>query len=356
MARQPTIRDVAERAGVSIATVSRVLNGEPNAAYATAERVRAAAAELEFRPSRLGRGLKSASTRVLGVLIPSLSNPVFADSVAGIQAAAQRAGYALLMAATDYDPEREDAAIESLLSHRVDGLVLTVADADRSGALGKLDRSGTPYELIYNQPEATMRPAVSVDNVAAARTVVERMIGFGHRRIGMVAGRFLASDRSRQRHAGFLAALSAAGLDPGPVVEVAFDDLRLADLLSGPMAGPDRPTALFCSNDLLALAVMGGLRDLGLGIPEDVSVTGFDGIEFGALLRPSLATVVQPTRAMGEAAFERLLARLDGAPAAPPVTLPFEVRQGDSLGPAPAGPASSGPAPAGPAASPQGTI
>ncbi|WP_207477314.1 substrate-binding domain-containing protein [Arenibaculum pallidiluteum] len=335
MARLATIRDVAARAGVSIATVSRVLNGDVPANPVTAAKVRAAAAELEFRPNRLGRGLKIARTRVLGVLIPSLSNPVFADSVGGIQAAARRAGYSVLIAATGYDAEREDAEIESLLSHRVEGLVVTVADADRSAALAKLDRSGTPYELVYNLPEATCRPAVAVDNIAAARVVVSAMIALGHRRIGMIAGRFLASDRSRQRHAGFMAALNEAGLPPGPVIEVAFDDLRLGGGFGSALTGSGRPTALFCSNDLLALAVMGALHDLGLRIPDDVSVAGFDGIGFGSLLRPSLATVVQPARAMGEAAFERLLARLDGAPPAPPLTLPFTLRHGGSLGPAP---------------------
>ncbi|MBP2303596.1 LacI family DNA-binding transcriptional regulator [Azospirillum picis] len=333
--RVATIRDVAARAGVSIATVSRVLNGSGNATPETTEKVRAAASALAFRPSTIGRSLKAARTRTVGVLVPSLSNPVFAESVAGIQQAAAEAGYSVLIASTDYDPRREARAIESLLSNRVEGLVLTVADADRSGSLDTLDEVGLPYVLVYNQPETTARAHVSVDNIAAARAVVERMMVLGHRRIGMVAGRFHQSDRSRRRHRGWQAALADAGLAPGPVVEVDFNDLRLNRRLAPHFDGPDHPTALFASNDLLALATIRALRDLGLSVPGDVSVCGFDGIEVGMLMSPSLATLVQPTRAMGCTAFEYLRTGIAGHPKSRAVMLPFILRPGESLGPAP---------------------
>ncbi|WP_207457372.1 LacI family DNA-binding transcriptional regulator [Azospirillum sp. SYSU D00513] len=338
MTRGATIRDVAARARVSIATVSRVLNGTGLAAPATEERVRLAMAELGFRPNTIGRSLKAARTRTVGVLIPSLSNPVFAESVSGIQEVAAEAGHGVLIVSTDYSPEREAQAIESLLSNQVDGLVLTVADADRSASLDTLDAAGRPYVLAYNQPELSGRPFVSVDNVAAARAIVERMIALGHRRIGMVAGRFRQSDRSRRRHAGYEAALLAAELAPGPVIEVDFADTRLAQHLAGHMAGAagaGRPTALFASNDLLALATIRAVRDLGLSVPGDVSVTGFDGIEVGALVSPSLTTLVQPARAMGRAAFAALHARLSGEPHDASTILPFAIRKGESLGPAP---------------------
>ncbi|WP_029009503.1 LacI family DNA-binding transcriptional regulator [Azospirillum halopraeferens] len=336
MAKAVTIRDVAERAGVSIATVSRVLNGAGTAAPDTAERVRTAVAELGFRPNRIGSSLKAARTRTLGVVIPSLSNPVFADSVAGVQDAAADAGYSLLIASTDYDPGREAQAVESLLSHRVEGLVLTVADADGSAVLDTLDAADLPYVLVYNQPRASGRPFVSVDNVAAARTMVERMIALGHTRIGMVAGRFRQSDRSRLRHDGYRAALDTAGLAPGPLIEVDFADAAPERRLAVRLDGPDRPTALFGSNDLVALATVRALRDLGLAVPADVSVTGFDGIAVGALVSPALTTLVQPARAMGARAMQDLLAHLAGGPRPGQVTLPFSVRTGETLGPAPA--------------------
>ncbi|WP_247871901.1 LacI family DNA-binding transcriptional regulator [Azospirillum sp. TSO35-2] len=330
-----TIRDVAAEAGVSIATVSRVLNGSGRATPETTEKVRAAATALAFRPSTISRSLKAARTRTVGVLIPSLSNPVFAESVAGVQDAAAEAGYSVLITSTEYDPGREARAIESLLANRVEGLVLTVADADRSGALDTLDEVRLPYVLAYNQPERATRAHVSVDNVAAARAVVERMAALGHRRIGMVAGQFRHSDRSRRRHAGWLAALADAGLAPGPVVEVDFNDLRLAHRLAPHLDGAERPTALFASNDLLALATIRAVRDLGLSVPRDMSVCGFDGIEVGTLMSPSLATLVQPARAMGRTAFNRLRAAIAREPQGHAVMLPFTLRPGESLGPAP---------------------
>ncbi|MFP5516077.1 MAG: LacI family DNA-binding transcriptional regulator [Alphaproteobacteria bacterium] len=336
--RVATIRDVAARAGVSIATVSRVLNGTGNATPETMEKVRVAASDLSFRPSTIGRSLKAARTRTVGVLVPSLTNPVFAESVAGIQEAAAEAGYSVLIASTDYDPGKESRAIEGLLSNRVEGLVLTVADADRSGSLDTLDEVRLPYVLAYNQPERALRAHVSVDNVAASRAVVERMAVLGHRRIGMIAGRFRQSDRSRRRHAGWQAALADVGLPPGPVVEVDFNDLRLAHRLAPHLEGPERPTALFASNDMLALATIRALRDLGLSVPDDLSVCGFDGIEVGRLMSPSLATLVQPARAMGATAFECLRTGFSGDLQGRAVMLPFTLRPGESLGPAPSEP------------------
>ncbi|PWC40339.1 LacI family DNA-binding transcriptional regulator [Azospirillum sp. TSO22-1] len=334
MAKGTTIRDVAARAGVSISTVSRVLNGFTSIAPDTSERVRDAIEALGFRPNRLGRSLKAARTHTIGVLVPSLRNPVFADCVAGIQIACAVAGYSVLIASSDYDAERERAAVETFLSHQVEGLILTVADADDSRCLDALDEAEAPYVLVYNQP-CGPRPFVSVDNVAAARAMVERIVALGHRRVGMVAGRFLQSDRSRLRHEGYRAALADAGLPSGPLVEVDFADTRLAQHLAHHMTTADPPTALFGSNDMVALAVIRALRDLGLSVPDDVSVTGFDGVEIGALVSPSLATLVQPSRALGEAAFARLLDQLAGNPAGEPSLLAFTFRPGESLGPAP---------------------
>lgn len=334
MAKATTIRDVAALAGVSIATVSRVLNGTGYASGATAEKVRAAMAALSFRPSTIGRSLKAAQTRTIGVMVPTLSNPVFAESVGGVQDAAAEAGYGVLIASTDYRSEREASAMNDLLSHRVDALVLTVADADHSPLLDALDSESAPYVLIYNHPQTRRCPFVAVDNEAAARAVVQRMIALGHRRIGMVAGGFQMSDRSRQRHAGYCAALAEAGLPAGPVVEVDFADTHLARRLAPVLQGPNRPSALFVSNDVLALATIRAVRDLGLSVPDQVSVTGFDGTAFGALVQPSLATVVQPARAMGRAAFAAVAAQLEGE-AAGGTLFPFVIRRGDSLGPAP---------------------
>ncbi len=326
--RALTIRDVAARAGVSIATVSRVMNQSGSATPATAARVREAIAELGFRPSQIGRSLKTSKSRTIGVLTPSLANPVFAESIAGIEQAAQRAGYSVLLATSHYDRERERAAIETLRAHWVDGLILTVASADESPSLDLLDASAVPYVLIYNQPRRRDRAAVTVDNVAAAREAVGSLIALGHRRVAMLAGVRAASDRTILRQQGFEAAMRAADLTPGPTFEVDFEALNAERAVSSLFAGPEAPTALFCGTDLIAIAAIKALSDRGLRVPEDVSVIGFDGVAFGAMLQAPLTTIEMPVHEMGERAVEMLLDQLNAQANPRTVILPHLLRAG----------------------------
>ena len=318
MPRIVTIRTVAERAGCSIATVSRVINGSARTSPEVEARVRAAVEELGFRPSEIGRSLKTLRTRTLGVVIPSLTNPVFAASVAGMEAEARRRHHTLLLTATDYDAAREPEVVETLVAQSVAGLVLTVTDADDNPTLDRLDAGGIPYVLIYNEPRRAERAAVSVDNAAATFALTKATIAQGHRRLVYVAGRFATSDRARARYLGYLA-------DP------AGHGAALAHVF----ATTRRPTAALCSNDLLALSVMGALRGLGLKVPEDVSVAGFDGIALAGAVFPTLATVDTPTRRMGERAVEKIFEMLEGTAGPTLERLPFELRPGGTLAAAP---------------------
>jgi DNA-binding LacI/PurR family transcriptional regulator len=245
-----TILDVARRARVSPATVSRVMNDSARVSEAVTAAVLDAAARLDFRPNLVGRNLRAARTRNLGVVLPTLTHPVFAECLHGLEAAARAGEHAVMLATTGYDPAQEDGAIESLLRHRVDGLVLTVADAARSKLLDKLDREQVPYVLVYNQlgsRSARQRPTVSVDNRAAARQMVEHLIGLGHRRIAMVAGSFRQSDRARLRHRGYLDAMRAAGLTGGAGPRTAVHVDRRPPAAAGRPAAartPDRAVLL----------------------------------------------------------------------------------------------------------------
>ena len=328
-----TITDVARQARVSPATVSRVLNASAPVSDAASRAVRAAASRLDFRPNLLGRSLRAKRSANIGVVLPTLSHPVFAECLQGLEAAARACDLALMVATTGYDPAQENAAIELLLRHRVDGLVLTVADSARSKVLDKLDAERMPYVLVYNQlagRRAQRRPTVSVDNRAAARQMVEHLIDLGHRRIAMVAGSFRESDRARLRHRGYEDALEAAGLAPLPPSELPFmaDDARLAlqDLLSR----RDPPTALFCSSDQLALRVMRDLMLLGYPVPSRVSVAGFDGVQLGMLTTPSLTTVMQPSEQIAARALDLLRALLAGEPVPAPALLQHRLRPGES--------------------------
>lgn len=337
MSRVVTIRTVAERAGCSIATVSRVINGSARTSAEVEARVRAAVEELGFRPSEIGRSLKTLRTRTLGVVIPSLTNPVFAASVAGMEAEARRRHHTLLLTATDYDAAREPEVVETLVAQSVAGLVLTVADADDNPTLDRLDAEGIPYVLVYNEPRRAERAAVSVDNAGATFTLAQAMIAQGHRRLVYLAGRFATSDRARTRYLGYLAAMEAAGLAPEPPLELDYlaDPAGHGAAIAGVFGPPGRPTAALCSNDLLALSVMGALRALGLRVPEDVSVAGFDGIALAGAAFPALATIDTPTRRMGERAVEKIFELLDGAAAPTLERLPFELRPGGTLAAAP---------------------
>ena len=317
---------------MSIATVSRALNGRAPIAPETARRVQAAVQALGFRANRTGRELRAGTSRTVGVLVPSLDNPVFAESVAGIQDAAREAGWSVLIASSAYEADRENEAIENLLSHRVGGLLLTVADADHSDTLDALDREGMPYVLVYNQPDRTDRATATIDNVAAGRDATRALIAVGRDRLAMVAGRFAASDRSKQRYRGFVEALAERQLTQVALVELGFDTPELDPATCRLLTGPDRPTGLFCSTDLLALRVMALLREAGLDVPRDVAIVGFDGIAVGRLMAPSLATIAQPSRDMGRRAFLHLLARIEGA-APERILLPYALRPGGSLEP-----------------------
>ena len=167
-----TIHHVAQKARCSVASVSRVVNGTGPASPAMRERVRAAVAELGFQPSEVGRSLARQSRRILGVLVPSVTNPIFSASLAGIQERARAAGLSVLIAQSDYDPERECEAVEALLAERPAGLVLTVCDPQQSRALDIAERHGVPTVLVYNDPGDRRISTVTVDNRGASRALV----------------------------------------------------------------------------------------------------------------------------------------------------------------------------------------
>jgi DNA-binding LacI/PurR family transcriptional regulator len=345
----PSIKQVALQAGVSTATVSRLLNTPDAVSRDTADKINQAIAQLGFRPNFNGRNLRAGRSRTVGVVVPTLSNTVFAQCLQGIELAARALDYSVMFTATEYRQEDEAAAVELLLNHRVDGVILTVADASASLTLDVLDREQIPYVLAYNQPQQSARLSVSVDNRAAAHDAVAYLIALGHRRIQMLSGHFHASDRAVQRYHGYLDALRAHGLTPMPPLQVARH--TATDVVAGAAAGGadvgagilqsfvdarQRPSALFCSNDLLALAAMRDLRKLGVEAPRDISIMGFDGIPLGELITPVLASAVQPSEMIGEVALRTLVAAIDPPSAAdesPPAAriLAHAIRHGGSV-------------------------
>jgi len=318
-----TLQQIAFRAGCSVATASRVMNRSGPVSDEMVRRVRRAAAELGYRAgSRSGTGRPA-----IGVLIPSITNPVFAASLSSIQNRALHAGHSVLIAQSNYDPAQEADAVVSLLQQQPTGLILTLCDPERSLVLSS---ALPPTVLLGNLPTARFTAAVATDNFGAGRDLTEHLLQMGHRRILFISGHFAASDRAKLRYHGYVRAMAAAGQQPLDALEISFvnslEQLDLSDAVSR-----FAPTAIIASNDLLALGVMGALRRQGISIPRDISVAGFDGISLGFLGEVSLTTVEIPDGTMGAAAASLLLDMAENA--APPrhLSVPYRLRSGGTV-------------------------
>ncbi len=331
-----TIADVAARAGVSTATVSRVLNGAGRASPATRERVRRAARDLGYRPSGVARSLKLRATRTLGLIVTDIENPFFPALVRAVEDAARAKGYAILLCNAAEDPEREVGYLELLAERRVDGIIIaasTLGGRQRDWLAG----SPLPVVLVNTIAPGVRLPAIASDNRAGARAAAAHLLELGHRRLGFLAGPPRYVD-SPVREAGVRAAMHAAGLDPAHLLVakglavVSGGEAAMADLL-----GRDAPpTAILAYNDLMAIGALRALRSAGLACPADVSVVGFDDVEFARYVEPPLTTVAQDQGAMGELAVATLARSLAGqAPHSMISHLPTILRIRDSTAPPP---------------------
>ncbi|QIL81583.1 LacI family DNA-binding transcriptional regulator [Diaphorobacter sp. HDW4A] len=332
------IQDVAKAAGVSVATVSRALNKPGKVAAETRARVEQAADQLGYTPNASARTLRTQRSKVIGVVLPTLLNPVFAECFEGIASTAAAAGYAVQPFTTEYQVEREDRAVNSLLAGNADGVILVVSNPARSSALQRLVTARLPYVLAYNQH--AKHPCVSVDNAAAVTRLIAHLTSLGHERIAMVSGQLQASDRARQRYRGYRLGMKRAGHEELPLIEVPFVETAVQELATQLANQPatERPTALVSSNDLLAIRCIRAAHLAGLSVPEQLSVTGFDGIALGEDLTPMLSTIVQPNAEIGQRSVELLAhAMASNAPltAAASITLAHRFRTGESCAAAP---------------------
>ncbi|HQQ68929.1 MAG TPA: LacI family DNA-binding transcriptional regulator [Alicycliphilus sp.] len=324
------IHNVATRAGVSAATVSRAFNFPDKVAPATRELVARVARELGYLPNASARTLRTQRSRVLGVVLPTLLNPVFAECLQGISLAAAASGYAIVPVMTLYEEEQERQAVAQLLASGVDGMILVVSSPSDSEALAHLRGARLPYVLAYNAHAE--HPCISVDGEAAAAEAVARLAALGHRRIAMISGTLAASDRAQQRYRGYLRGMAAAGLEAPPVVEVPFVATAI-EALSRYLRAAPRPTALFCSNDLLAIRSIRAAHLAGLAVPQDLAIIGFDGIAIGQDLTPALSTIAQPNHDIGRHGVEllvRSIARGSPPAAGDSLCLPYHFCDGES--------------------------
>lgn len=313
-----------------MATVSRAFNFPDKVTRSTRELVERVARELDYVPNASARTLRTQRSRALGVVLPTLLNPTFAECLQGIARAAIAGGYAIIPVTTGYQLDEEERAVHLLLAGNVDGLILVVSNPSTSAALARLRTAGTPYVLAYNRhPE---HPCVTVDGEAAVADAVARLVLHGHRRIAMVSGTLAASDRAQQRYRGYRKGMADAGLKAPPLIEVPFVESAV-DALAGVLQAPGRPTALVCSNDLLAIRSIRAAHLGGLAVPDDLSVIGFDGIALGEDLTPALTTIAQPNNDIGRHSVELLIQAMAGGAALQAdasLLLPYFFRDGES--------------------------
>lgn len=337
---KPTLDDVARAAGVSTATVSRCLNAPDRVIAATRERVMQAVEALGYTPDFGGRALASRRTNTVGAIIPTMDNAIFARGLQSFQEALSRFGKTLLVASSGYSPAREREQMEVMASRGVDGLLL-IGSARPEASIAFLRRRGIPFLGAWNLGGEDGY-FVGFDNRAAAAGLTEAVLARGHRRLAMIAGITEMNDRAADRVEGVLAAAEQAGIgaDQLPVIEAAYTFDDGAKAFGELMALSPRPTAVLCGNDVLAVGAMQKARDLGLRVPGDVSITGFDDIDLAGVVDPKLTTVRVPHNRMGQAAAEMLIRLINKEQVERRIEIPTEIIERGTLGPPHSDPAS----------------
>ncbi|MFF9319325.1 LacI family DNA-binding transcriptional regulator [Streptomyces sp. NPDC014735] len=312
MARVAGIKDVARQAGVSVGTVSNVINRPEAVSPETRARVLAAIEELGYVRSESARQLRAGRSRIVALLVLDMGNPFFVDVARGAERAARDAGLGVMVCNSDQSPSEEAEYLGLFAEQRVCGVLVTPADPTGRN-LEAFRRHGIPYVLVDRVASGADVCAVSVDDVRGGVLAVGHLLSSGHRSVAYVSG---PDDlqQIRDRREGALSALADAGLPSEALVEIPCDRL---DVTAGRDAGArllglaPRPTAVFCANDLLALGVLQALYAAGVRVPQDVALVGYDDIEFAAAAAVPLTSVRRPAAVMGRMAAELLLEEAD---------------------------------------------
>jgi len=325
-----SIAGVARQAGVSVATVSRVLNAHENVRPATRDKVLAAIDASGYRVNELARNLRTAESRLLLTMVPDFGNPFYAEIVRGIDSVARQHGYFMLLCDTGADAGRERSYFDLLRRRRADGAIC-LDPATIQQALGEAS-SALPWVACCEFEPSMGVPYVGIDNYRAAGDAVRHLLARGHRRIALIN-----SDidylYARQRQQGYLDALTEAGITPLEGWRMNLNSLdyeagasAAAVLMEPPHPKNATPTAIFAVSDTLATGVLHGLRSIGKRVPDDVAVVGFDDISIASQVDPPLTTIAQPMRELGETAARLLLQRLANPLASVPgVLLPHRL-------------------------------
>lgn len=305
-----TIYDVAREAGVSMATVSRVVNNNPNVKPQTRKKVFEAIERLGYRPNAVARGLASKKTTTVGVVIPDISNSIFSEVARGIEDIANMYHYNIILCNADKRKDKEIRVVNTLLEKQVDGLLFmggTVTDEH----LQAFQSSSVPIVLCGTTDDKMTMPSVDIDHEKAAFDAVMMLIEHGHRDIGMISGTLQDPANGFARYSGYKKALEQSGL-PLREQHVRIGNYRYEsgmEVMRYFLDLPDRPTAIFSATDEMAIGAIHAIQDQGLSVPNDISVISVDNIRMASMVRPQLTTVAQPMYDIGAVSM-RLLTKL----------------------------------------------
>jgi LacI family transcriptional regulator len=305
-----SIKEVAARAGVSVATVSNVLNRPEIVAQATRDRVSAAIRELGFVRNESARQLRAGRSRTIGLVVLDVANPFFTDLARGVEDEASKAGLAVILCNSDDQERKEKRYLELLEEHRVQGVLITPVAGAGSG-LARLQKRGTPVVLVDSRSPSRGQCSVAVDDVLGGSLAVSHLLAIGHERIAYASGP-PGIRQVADRHEGALQALARAGHPPESLRVIDAGSLNVA---AGQKAGAEivalpareRPTAVFCANDLIALGVLQEMTRNRVRVPDDISIVGYDDIDFAAAAAVPLTSVRQPRQQLGRTAARMLI-------------------------------------------------
>lgn len=308
--RPVSVKDVAALAGVSLGTVSNVLNQPDRVSARTRAKVEVAMSELGFVRNESARQLRAGRSSTLAYVMLDAANPFFTDVARGIEQASEAAGLSLFSCNSDNRADREIAYLKRLEQHRVQGILITPVDPD-AVALDELPRRGTPVVIVDRTRRGNTHCSVAVDDVLGGQLAATHLLELGHQRIAYIGGPdTLGQVRDRRR--GAQKAMAEAGIDPANVIDIATTALTVAEgrnageRLAG-LPSATRPTAAFCANDLLALGLLQQCVSLRMSVPDDLAIVGYDDIDFAAAAAVPLTSVRQPRAQLGRAAADLLL-------------------------------------------------
>lgn len=304
------IRQVAEQAGVSIATVSRVLAGGENVSAEAIERVRAAALSLNYQPNRIARSLRRQRTSTAALVVTDIENPFFTTVLRGVEQVLRLAGYALLLTYSDENEQNEKQHLLNLRAEGVAGVILAPTSRDMD-FYNQLTQSGMVMVAIDRCPDKLRIDRVTVNNISGVRAAVEHLVELGHTRIGFISGLHRISTAA-ERYEGFEQGMKSHKLpvQPGWVQDGNFRREGGYAAMLNILKQDNRPSAVICSNNMMSLGALQAIYDSKLHIPDDISIVGFDDMPWATALHPPLTVIAQPINEMGVVAAQLLLDRI----------------------------------------------